>query len=101
MRSCRAPRHGSTSLLTFFAIHGYPYRPLSSSFLGVILRILYGNPNKELLRGLWLKQPSFLCRDWEDGTVWDSSAAHAKPQKLRRRCASRTQRAINDGKHWH
>ena len=29
------------------------HRPLSSSFLGFIFRILSGNPKKELLRGLW------------------------------------------------
>ncbi|CAE7888598.1 unnamed protein product [Symbiodinium sp. KB8] len=30
------------------------HRPLSSSFLWFILRNLYGNPNKEVLRGLWV-----------------------------------------------
>ena len=30
------------------------HRPLSSSFLWFIFRILYGNPKKELLRGLWV-----------------------------------------------
>ena len=36
------------------------HRPLSSSFFGVIIGILYGNPKKELLRGLWVgaKYPS-------------------------------------------
>ena len=29
-------------------------RPLSSSFLWFIFRILQGNPKKELLRGLWV-----------------------------------------------
>ena len=30
------------------------HRPQSSSFLGFIYRILYGNPQKELLWGLWV-----------------------------------------------
>ena len=30
------------------------HRPLSSSFLWFIFRILSGNPKKELLRGLWV-----------------------------------------------
>ena len=30
------------------------HRPLSSSFLGFVFRILQGNPKKELLRGLWV-----------------------------------------------
>ena len=30
-------------------------RPQSSSFWGFIFRILYGNPKKELLWGLWVK----------------------------------------------
>ena len=29
------------------------HRPQSSSFLGLVFRILYGNPKKELLWGLW------------------------------------------------
>ena len=32
----------------------YTHRPLSSSFLWFIARILQGNPKKELLRGLWV-----------------------------------------------
>ena len=32
------------------------HRPLSSSFLWFIFRILYGNPKIELLRGLWAAQ---------------------------------------------
>ena len=32
-------------------------RPLSSSFLWFIFRILEGNPKKELLRGLWVVLP--------------------------------------------
>ena len=30
------------------------HRPLSSSFLWFIFRVLQGNPKKELLRGLWV-----------------------------------------------
>ena len=30
------------------------HRPLSSSFLWLLFRILQGNPKKELLRGLWV-----------------------------------------------
>ena len=33
---------------------GFTHRPLSSSFLWFIFRILQGNPKKELLRGLWV-----------------------------------------------
>ena len=34
---------------------GYTHRPLSSSFLGLPYRILNIIPQKELLRGLWVK----------------------------------------------
>ena len=48
-------------------VYSYTHRPLSSSFLGLyVIRILYGNPNKELLRGPWVAielQP----RRWEAG----------------------------------
>ena len=33
---------------------GHTHRPRSGSFLWVICKILYGNPKKELLRGLWV-----------------------------------------------
>ena len=46
---------------------GLTHRPLSSSFLWFIFRILQGNPKKDLLRGLWVhsqpqKEASWLCR---------------------------------------
>ena len=34
---------------------GFTHRPLSSSFLWFMFRILEGNPKKELLRGLWVE----------------------------------------------
>ena len=36
------------------ALVSLPIDPHSSSFLGLIFRILYGNPKKELLWGLWV-----------------------------------------------
>ena len=49
--------------------HATTHRPLSSSFFWFIFRILYGNPQKELLRGLLgivrvdhRRLPRFLCR---------------------------------------
>ena len=38
----------------FFERSSTTHRPLSSSFLWSRFRILYGNPKKELLRGLWV-----------------------------------------------
>ena len=35
-------------------------RPLSRSFLWFILRIPQGNPQKELLKGLWVSTPQAL-----------------------------------------
>ena len=32
----------------------YTHRPLSSSFLWFLFRILQGNPKKEMLGGLWV-----------------------------------------------
>ena len=37
-----------------FVILATTHRPLSSSFLWFIFRILYGSPTKELLRGRWV-----------------------------------------------
>ena len=34
----------------------FAHRPLSDSFLWFFFCILYGNPKKELLRGLWVYQ---------------------------------------------
>ena len=39
------------------------YRPLSSSFLWFIFKILQGNPQKELPRGLWLLTVNFQERN--------------------------------------
>ena len=45
---------GSGSSAQDSRVQGFTHRPLSSSFLWFIFRILQGNPKKELLRGLWV-----------------------------------------------
>ena len=42
-----------------YLCHLHIQRPHSSSFLGLPYRVLYMNPNKELLWGLW------VCYHWQ------------------------------------
>ena len=43
------------ALKWFYGVLAASHRPLSSSFLGLLYRILNTNHKEELLRGLWVK----------------------------------------------
>ena len=48
-----------------FALQGVPIGPLSSSFVWCILRILEGNPKRQLLRGPWVGLKAFRVQALE------------------------------------
>ena len=46
---------------------------------------LYGNPKKELLRGLWVTTNVHLCRNWQSSTEQD---ADLQNRKIVKACAN-------------